>query len=141
MSDDAADCTCVTDTSGLHAIATASANLKLAFIEKLKSGEMAVLTCAFNEFAELYPEEAEELGPHIATKINMGKAVYSGAARIADKLNSGFSRGPYDEHTELYTAAVATNKQLRIVTAAAQVTEYDGMDCDVIDLEGFIGEE
>jgi hypothetical protein len=115
--------------------------LKPAFLEKLKSGEMAVLVCAFNEFSELYPEEAQELAPHIANKISMGKAVYTGAARIADKLNSGFARGPYDAHIELYTAAAATNKGLRIVTAAAQVREYDGMDCDVIDLETLIEEE
>lgn len=101
MSDDVADCTCVTDTHGLHAIATASANLKPILLEKLKDGTIGVLAVALREFSELYEDEATELKPYITTKITMTRAVRSGAARIADKLNSGFSRGPYDEHVEL----------------------------------------
>lgn len=140
MSDDGADCTCVTDTHGLHAIANASANLKPILLEKLQDGTIGVLAVAMREFAELYEDEAAELEPYIATKITMTRAVRSGAARIADKLNSGFSRGPYDEHIELYTASIATSKGYRVLTAADQVREYDGTDCDVVDLETWVGE-
>lgn len=140
MSDDVADCTCVTDTHGLHAIANASANLKAILLEKLQDGTIGVLAVAMREFAELYEDEAAELEPYVTTKITMTRAVRSGAARIADKLNSGFSRGPYDEHVELYTASIATSKGYRVITAAEQVQEYDGTDCDVVDLETWVEE-
>jgi hypothetical protein len=140
MSDEAVDCICVTDTHGLHAIASASANLKPILLEKLKDGRIGVLACAMREFTDLYKEEAEELEPYISTKISMTRAIRNGAARIADKLNSGFSRGPYDEHIELYTASTATSKGYRVLTAADQVQEYDGMDCDVVDLETWVDE-
>jgi hypothetical protein len=70
----------------------------------------------------------------------MNKAIYVGAARIADQLNSGFSRGAYDNHIELYTASIASNKGYRVLTASTQVQEYNDMDCEVTDLATWVEE-
>ena len=72
MSDDEAQCTCVTDTSGLHAIATSSANLKPILLEKLKAGEIGVLACAMREFADLYETEAAEIAEYVALERDLG---------------------------------------------------------------------
>ena len=76
-----------------------------------------------------------ELSPYVSKKIIMKKATYIGAARIADQLNSGFSRGPYDNHSVLYTASIASNNNYRVLTASTALNDYDGIDCDVSDLE------
>lgn len=135
MTDESSECSCVIDTSGLYDIATASGNLRTVLLDHLKKGVIAVPSCAWQEFEELYEEEAAEIKPYVTAKIIMKKAYYVGAARLADKLNSGFSRGAYDNHTELYTASIAITNSYRILTSAVQVTEYDGMDCEVSDLE------
>jgi hypothetical protein len=39
---------------------------------------------------------------------------------------------------ELYTASVASSKGYKILTASTQVQEYDGMGCEVVDLETWV---
>ena len=140
MTEEAAECSCVVDTSGLHAIAIASGNLQSVLFEKLKCGLIGVPACAWQEFGELYEEEAAILEHQIGNKIVMKKSTYVGAARIADKLNSGFPRGAYDNHTELYTAAIALNNGYRVLTSSDQVSQYAGMNCEVVDVETWVGE-
>ncbi len=135
MSDDPPKCSCVVDCSGLHEIAsTGSNNLKSLYLDRLKEGAIAVPACVWKEFQELYDDEAVTLAPHIKIKINMKKAYYVGAASIADKLNSGFSRGAYDTQTDLYTASIASIEKYRVLTSASQVKQYEGMGCDVSEL-------
>jgi len=43
----------------------------------------------------------------------MKRAYYVGAARIADKLNSGFPRGSHDDNVELISASVASTNGYR----------------------------
>jgi len=140
MAEDEWQCSCVIDTSGLHAIAKASGNLQSILLDKLKQGVIGVPACAWQELNELYEDDAALLAPHIVNKIIMKKATYAGAARIADKLNSGFSRGGYDNHTELYTASIATNNSYRVLTSTDQVGVYQEMDCDASDLETWVAE-
>ena len=140
MNEQVSKCSCVVDTSGLHAIATASANLQSVLLDKLKSGVIGVPACAWQEFEELYEDEIAILGPYISSKIIMKRSTYVGAARIADKLNSGFPRGAYDGHVELYTASIASNNGCRVLTASDQVNQYAKMDCDVIDIETWVEE-
>lgn len=40
------------------------------------------------------------------------------AARTAEKLNLGFPRGAYDDHTELSTASIASSKGYRVITSS-----------------------
>jgi hypothetical protein len=68
------------------------------------------------------------------------RAYYIGAARIADKLNSGFPRGPYDDNVELITASVASTNGYDILTSAAQVTVYKEMECEAFELETWVAE-
>jgi hypothetical protein len=141
MTDDGPACTAVIDTHGLHELALSSSNLKPILLDQLKNGVIAIPTCAWQEFEALYEDEAAEIAPYATNRIIMKKAIYVGAARIADKLNSGFSRGAYDNHTELYTASIASNSGLRVLTASAQVKEYNGMDCEVSDLITWIEQQ
>jgi hypothetical protein len=41
------------------------------------------------------------------------------AARTAEKLNLGFPRGAYDDHTELSTASIASNNGYRVITSSS----------------------
>jgi hypothetical protein len=135
MTDSNVGCLCIVDTDGLHGIATASGNLKTVLLDHLGKGVIAVPACAWKEFDELYPDEAEVLKPSVAARIIMKRAFYVGAARIADKLNSGFSRGAYDDSVELFTASIALTKGYRILTSMAQVATYEAMECEASDLE------
>jgi hypothetical protein len=125
MSDDDPSCSSVIDTGGLHDIANATGNLKTVALNQLKNGAIAVPSWAWQELKETYPEEADQLLPYVTKRVIMKQAVSVGAARIADKLNSGFSKGPYDSHTGLFTAAVATNNGYRVITAVSEVSTYE----------------
>ena len=141
MAKEPSKCLCIVDTDGLHGIATASGNLKTTLIECLKSGVIGVPACAWKEFEDLFEEEAAELKAHITTRIIMKRAFYVGAASIADKLNSGFPRGAYDDNIELLCASIASTQSFRIPTSPEQMAEYDGMDCDVSDLATWVDEQ
>jgi hypothetical protein len=138
--DDEPECLAVIDTSGLHELAVSSGNLQTILLDQLKQGIIAVPTCVWQEFEALYEDEATQLAPYVTNKIIMKKSVYVGAARIADGLNSGFSRGAYDNHTDLYTASIASSNDYRLLTASAQVNEYHNMDCEVTDLASWVEE-
>jgi hypothetical protein len=132
MGDDPPECACVVDCSGLHEIASLkSDNLKSLFLDQQKKG---IISCVWQEFRDLYDDEASALELYVTIKINMKKAYYLGAARIADKLNSGFSRGAYDRLTDLYTASIAWNEEYQLLTSTSQLKYYEGMDCKVSDL-------
>jgi hypothetical protein len=135
MGDDPPECTCVVDCSGLHEIANLkSDNLKSLFLDQLKKGIIAVPACVWQEFQDLYDDEASSLELYVTIKINMKNAYCVGAARIADRLNSGFSRGAYDRQTDLYTASIAWREDYRLLTSTSQLTYYKGMGCKVSDL-------
>jgi len=140
MTDAAPQCTCVVDTDGLHGIAKASGNLKGILLDHLKSGVIGVPVSAWQEFEEIYEEEAAALKPFVTTRIIIKRAYYIGAARIADKLNSGFPRGSYDDNVELITASVASTNGYRILTSIAPVSIYKQMKCEASDLETWIDE-
>lgn len=141
MSGPAIKCTCIVDTDGLHGIANASGNLKGVLLDHLKNGTIGVPACAWREFEEVYEDEAAVLKPFITARIIMKRAYYIGAARIADKLNSGFPRGAYDDNVELVTASVAITNGYRILTSAAQIDVYEKMKCECSELESWIAEE
>lgn len=140
MSDNDSPCSCVVDTGGLHDIASATGNLKTVALNQLKNGTIAVPSWAWQELKEAYPEEADELLPHVTKRIVMKQSISVSAARIAEKLNSGFSKGPYDNYTGLFTAAAATNSGYRIITAESDLRTYQDMGCDARDLETWVSE-
>lgn len=140
MSEGDAQCLCVVDTDGLVGIANASGNLKTILLDHLKSGIIAVPACAWKEFEALYEHKAEQLKPHVTTRIIMKRAYYIGAARIADGLNSGFPRGAYDDSVELFTASIASAIDCRVITSTAQTTVYESMACPACDVETWVAE-
>jgi hypothetical protein len=89
----------------------------------------------------LYKEEAAELKDHVGKKIIMKHAFHVGAARIADKLNSGFPRGAHDENVELFTASIAFTMKCGILTSPAQVKVYEDMNCKASDLASWVDEQ
>lgn len=126
---------CVVDCYGLHEIASStSANLKAVFLDLLSEGVVGVPTCVWKEFREIYEDEAAELAPFVKIKISLTKIYKVGAASIADKLNSGFSRGPYDAQTDLYAASIAVSEGYLLLTSSSQLGEYAKMDCEALDL-------
>jgi hypothetical protein len=140
MSEEAPN-SCVVDTFGLHDIASAkSNNVKAVLFEHLESGVLAVPALSIQEHKELYEQEAAEIAPHIKAKIILKKAHHLGAAHIADKLNSGFSGGPYDTQNDLYVGAIVINRKSRVLTATSQITRYESMGCVAIDLETWLKE-
>jgi hypothetical protein len=142
MNDDPPECSRVIDCAGLHEIGKmGSDNRKGHVLAQLESGAIAVATCAWKEFAELYEEEAVELESHVTTKIKLTKAHTVGAAALADKLNSGFPPGPYDENTDLYTASIATKEGYQILTSPSQLKRYKNMNCKAQDVETWLDGE
>ena len=133
------ECLCVVDCAGLHEIATTNSNnLKALYLNLLSSGKVGVPSCVWNEFKDLYEDEAAEIEGYVAHKINMKRSYHAGAARIADQLNSGFSRGSYDSETDLYTASIASIEDMVVLTSTSQLSYYDGMDCEVSDLGSWL---
>lgn len=135
MSDAQSSIKCVIDADGLLAVATASGNIRSALLNKLRNGEIAVLACTWSEFSEIYEDEAALICDYVTTKIPLKKSITVGAARVAEDLNSGFSRGAYDRYTELYTAAFARLNDCPIFTSPAQYSRYGQMKCSVIDID------
>src|SRR5882757_2717380 len=104
---EAAKCQCVVDSSGLHEIACKmTGNIKAIFLNHLATGVIAVPTCVWQEFQNIYEDEAAVIEIHILRKINNKRAYNVGAASIADKIGSRFSRGPYDRQADLYAASI-----------------------------------
>ena len=133
-----ADCSCVIDTSGLHAIANSSGNLKATLFARLENGTIGVPTWAWQEFRNLYEDEAAELSPHVAKRLQFNKQVDVGAARIAEESELGFSLGAYDNHVELFCASIALNKNYTVLTSSDNLSAYENMGCDAKDLEDWI---
>lgn len=142
MNDEGPACECVVDTHGLYGIALeTSGNVKAILLSQLESGVICVPACVWNEFRDLYPEEAEELEPHIPTKVSLRKKAYTlKAAALAEKLNSGFTRGPYDENTDLHAAAIASVEGWTILTTAARAGVFKPLCKKVIDLETWLSD-
>jgi hypothetical protein len=132
------DCSCVIDTSGLHAIANASGNLKAALLAKLEDGTIGVPSWTWQEFQAAFDDEAVTIAPHIAKRLQFSPQINARAARIAEGLNFGFSRGAYDNHIELFCASIALNKGYIVLTSHDNLDVYEAMDCDVQDLETWI---
>jgi len=101
-------------------------------------GTIGVPSWAWQEFKDLYEEEAKELAPHIVKRIQLSTHVEVRAARLTEELNLGFSRGAYDNHVELHTASIALNKGHTVLTSANNVIAYDGMNCTVTDLASWV---
>jgi len=132
------DCSCVIDTSGLHAIANASDNLKAALLAKLEDGTIGVPSWTWQEFQTAFDDEAATVAPHITKRLQFSPQVNVRAARIAESLNLGFSRGAYDTHVELFCASIALNKGYKVLTSNDNLDIYNTMGCDAQDLESWI---
>jgi hypothetical protein len=133
------DCSCVIDTSGLHATANASANLKAALIAKLEDGTIGVPSWTWQEFQSTYDDEAKALTAHITKRLQFNPQINVRAARITEKLNLGFSRGAYDNHVELFCASIAQNKGYTVLTSTENLDAYQDLGCEALDLEAWIG--
>ena len=88
MSEDSSECSCVVDCAGLHEIAmTTSNNLKTLYLDQLSAGVIGVPAYVWQEFEEIYPDDAASLESYITLKIKMKKAYHVGAASIAYGVN------------------------------------------------------
>lgn len=130
MSDSPNSCSYLADCECLHEVATTTSNnLKSHFLDALKNGEIGVLVSVWKEFSDLYEQEAKALSSHITTKLKMKPQYQLAAGRFADQLNSQFSRGPYDNNSDLYTAAACKSEQMTLITTSEQISFYREMGC------------
>jgi hypothetical protein len=128
MSEDDPPCSFVVDSAALHEIASTQSNsLRACCLDCLAKGIIGVPVCVWQEFAEMYEDEATALQASIARKIRMNKRYQLGAASIAERANSGFSLRPYDSHTDLYVASICQIEGHILLTTAAQVAVYKKM--------------
>jgi hypothetical protein len=135
----ASACSCVIDTSGLHGIATASANLQSALLARLADGTIGVPTWAWQELQETYPEDAAVLSGHIVKRFQYNAKIYARAAQITEAAGLGLSLGAYDQHVERYTAAAAhIHGGLTVLTSADNLDMYSGLGCTATDLVAWV---
>jgi hypothetical protein len=134
-------CTCVVDTSGLHEIATASSNLKPALLARLADGRIAVPTWAWQEFSDVYPEEAQEISDQISKRLRFNAKIEARAAQLTEINASGLSIGAYDDHVELYTASAAYTNGYTALTSPTNLSAYKNLHCEVRDLISWIEEQ
>ena len=136
MSEDSSECSCVVDCAGLHEIAmTTSNNLKTLYLDQLSAGVIGVPAYVWQEFEEIYPDDAASLESYITLKIKMKKAYHVGAASIADKIHARLSLSPYDGQTDLYAASVCSIEKYKLLTTLSQLSAYHGIDsCEATDL-------
>lgn len=106
-----------------------SNSLKSLFIERLEAGEIAVPAVVWQEYEELFDDEAEVVAPHVKTKINLHKKYQIAAAAIADKTNSQFSRGAYDRQTDIYAASICMVENYTLLTTPEQASYFKKWDC------------
>lgn len=136
MTDQAEDCLYLIDSNGLREIAfTRSNRLKAHCLDLLQKGVIAVPVCVWDEFEDAYDDEAAQISASISKKIATNKKYNAGAARIADKLNSGFSFNPYDRSTDLFTASIALSEGYTVITAETTLGFYSKLKaCKAINI-------
>lgn len=135
----ASACSCVVDTSGLHGIATASANLRGALLARLADGTIGVPSWAWQELQETYPEEADVLAAHIVKRFQFNAKVFARAAQITEAAGVGLSLGAYDQHVERYTAAAAhVHGGLIVLTSAENLDMYSDLQCTAQDVVAWV---
>lgn len=123
-------CSFVVDCAGLHEIATTQSNsVKSICLDRLAKGIIGVPACVWQEFQELYEDEAAILAPTIKRKLRMQKRYYIGAAAIADNMNSRFSLSAYDQRTDWYAASICSIEGYTLLTVGSQLNEYQRMGC------------
>ncbi|TWA15952.1 hypothetical protein FB004_11933 [Sinorhizobium medicae] len=140
MSESGLTCSCLADTHGLLEIATqTSGNLKASLLDQVSSGVIGIPALVWQEFKDLYPEQAAALESHIPSTIRMSKRAYTAkAGRIAEKLNSGFVQGPYESGIEIQVAAIASVENCLVLTSEQQLARYKKMACGATDLDSWL---
>jgi hypothetical protein len=126
----------IIDCHGLREIVkTKSNSLRSLCLGFLEQGIIAVPTCVWDEFKDAYDDEAESIANSIAKKISMNKRYNAGAARVADRLNSGFSASAADSTTDFFAASIAMTDGFTLITTSDQVPFYNKVKtCKTIDI-------
>jgi hypothetical protein len=143
MNEDPPKCSCAVDCAGLHMIGDVLRNrtsnsLTSLFIARLEKGEIAVPAVVWQEYEELFEEEAALIAPHIKKKISLQKKYTVAAAAIADKTNSQFSHGAYDRQTDIYAASICMVERYTLLTTSEQASNFRTWDCcGVADLQSW----
>ena len=131
-------CECIIDAHGLHEISIISGNLKPLLMDLLKNGVIGIYNETWNEFSLLYEDEAAQIKPHFTKKFFLKEKHYIGAASYADRLNSKFPRGAYDNNTDLYTATLAVMEKMQVLTISGRLGMYNSLGCPAEDLQTWL---
>lgn len=126
---EATSCKCIIDCAGLRQVTRMTGNIKAAFLYYLETGLIGVPASVWQEFQDIFEDEAPELAPYIKHKIIMKRSYNMGAASIAEKIQSRFSQGAYDRQSDLYAASICSIEDYILLTSKDRVADYQKMDC------------
>jgi hypothetical protein len=119
------------DVRGLRALSQSSENEFAATLEDIKSGEARVFSCAFNEFAKVYDDDAKVFNGKKPKTVPLTEEHRESILAIAESAQATFGfRGPYDRVVEWQIAGVACCDGDIIVTddrGKAKYLQIDGV--------------
>lgn len=119
------------DVRGLRALSQSSENELAATLEDIKSGDARVFSCAYNEFAKVYDDEAQVFKGKKPKALQLSEEHRESIIAIAESAQATFGfRGPYDRAVEWQIAGVACCDGDIIVTddrGKAKYLQIDGI--------------
>ncbi|MGY3495914.1 hypothetical protein [Bradyrhizobium sp. USDA 4502] len=117
------------DVRGLRALSQSSENEFAAALEDIATGEARLFSCAYNEFAKVYDDEAEVFKGTKLKREPLSEEHRESIIAIAESAQATFGfRGPYDKAIEWQIAGVACCDGDIIVTDAKGKLKYLQID-------------
>jgi hypothetical protein len=114
----------ILDIRGLVGWAKLSGNEYGAIAGAVREERVLVLARVWQEFKEMYPDEAAMLVRDASPRQRTNQADRIAAAALADHLDATF--GPYDDGTDWVVAAKAVGDDLVVVTAQPFQAQFYG---------------
>jgi hypothetical protein len=122
----------IIDCHGLEYISHTRNNMIRAKVyHLLETGILAIPQAVWDEFREIYEDEADDLGHHIKQKIRSKPKHRAMAGAIASKANSGFRPEPYSD-SDWIAIAVAETESCILVTVPQNTEFYANLAGDIV---------
>jgi hypothetical protein len=131
------------DIQGLVAWSRASGNEFASIKADVESGKIQIFNTVWNEFCEVYPDEAVTLNGVIIERAKVQPQHRLASTAIAERAKATFGwKGPYDHAIEWRVAGIASCEKLVIVTDARRKKMYTGLDgITAVTYEEFVSDE
>ncbi|WP_287987516.1 hypothetical protein [Acidiphilium sp.] len=124
------------DTSGLIEIANSRSGNERAFLFGLiERNEIRVYGQVWSEFESACPDEAAEIKAIMKSKLRRKSQYTDRAANLTETYNHGLLPSLHDSNADLYTAAVASEENLIVLTDSRTKQYYQRMNIENISVE------